>query len=393
MLSRKFKIIEVLFVFATIVSLIASFSIYKISGLGVISISVLFVSLLVFRNNHVLFNSNKKEVRLFFFGWFFVYFISIFINYSLPKIGMLNSFAFGLMYLSLSLSIQKRIINLYLWSLAILLLFAMIEYLVFQFTHIGVILGNVTRSTDVRETFFVNLIFNIVRTDTLLPRFQFLTEEPGLIGTLCGFLLFYTSKVQTMKFPFFVFLIGGVLSFSLAYYIFLGIFLIVNFKANLKNAFFIFIVFIILFQFLKENVDVLIISRVEETEDIDNRTSETFDIYFEKAYKNNQLWFGVGANNIPRQIVMGKEGGNAGAKKWIFEFGIIGFIIIFFSYCLIYRIRCGRKLTLYDWIFLLVYWISFYQRETIINPYSLLAFLAVPMLNPQNGIHPKLQMS
>ena len=138
------------------------------------------------------------------------------------------------------------------------------------------------------------------------------------------------------------------------------------------------------FLIIRNSLELLIISRVEDTENIDNRTSETFDKYFEKAWKKGDLWFGVGVDNLPKQITMQigniQEHGNAGAKKWIYEYGILSFIIIFIVYNSIYKLRRG-KMEGYDWVFLLVYWMSFYQRASLNAPFELLAFLAMPIIN------------
>ena len=183
-----------------------------------------------------------------------------------------------------------------------------------------------------------------------------------------------------MRFPFYIFLLSGILSFSLAFYIFLVVFSIVIFKISLRNVCLLAFVFFILFYIIRDNFDLKIISRIDDTTEIDNRTSKTFDIYFEKAWEKGDLWFGVGVNNLPKVITMIDNHGNAGGKRWIYEFGIISFIMIFIIYNSIYKSRRG-KLEGYDWVLLLVYWVSFYQRASLNLPFELLVFLAMPIIN------------
>lgn len=379
--SKTVSILEYLFVFAALTSILASFSVYHFSGLGTITLLSLILSFIVCKRS-VIMAANKKEVVIFLSGWIIVYLIGIVFNFSLPSILALRNLIVGCLFLCLNREIQKKIISKFLWALAIILLLSIIEYLIFQFFGKGIIIGRVTRVTDYRETNFYNLIFNIVRSNRLLPRFQSLANEPGLLGTLCGFLIFFTWKVKSMRFPFFVFIISGILSFSLAYYIFLAIFLFVNFRFKARNIFIMLCLSFVLYQSMKDYVENLLLSRVadaEDVEDLDNRTSDTFNLYFNRAFEKGQLWFGVGVGNMPKQI--NNDGGNAGAKKWIYQYGIISFIVIFFTYNNLYRKRKCTRLNYYDIIFLAVFWLSFYQRASLTALYMLLVFLAMPRLN------------
>ena len=381
--KRKIRLMANMFAIMGLLTMLANFSVYKLPGIYWICMILLVSSYMICSRTHGVISSRKKEMRIFGMGWALVYLISIIFNFCFPSLSVIFAIIFGVFFLSLNRDIQKNIIYRFVWLLAIILLLSIIEFILFQLSRKGFVLGQRTRVTDVRETYFLHLLFNLISTDAFIPRFQSLAEEPGLIGTLCGFLLFFTWKVKSMRFPFYVFLFSGIISFSLAYYVILLFFLISCFKFNFRNITLVFLVSFLLYQVFKENIDLLILSRVdvENPVDIDNRTSSIFDYYFEKAYNNGQLWLGVGAGNLPPQITMGESGGNAGAKKWIFQFGIIGFIIVFFAYTVLYRLRKRPPMTFYDWAFLIIFWLSFYQRETILNSYTLLAFLAMPIRN------------
>lgn len=381
--KRKIRLMANMFAIMGLLTMLANFSVYKLPGIYWICMILLVSSYMICSRTHGVISSRKKEMRVFGMGWALVYLISIIFNFCFPSLSVIFAIIFGMFFLSLNRDIQKNIIYRFVWLLAVILLLSIIEFLLFQLSRKGFVLGQVTRVTDARETYFLHLLFNIISTDAFIPRFQSLAEEPGLIGTLCGFLLFFTWKVKSMRFPFYVFLFSGIISFSLAYYVILLFFIISCFKFNIRNVTIVFLVSFLLYQVFKENIDLLILSRVdvENSVDIDNRTTDVFDYYFEKAYNNGQLWLGVGAGNLPPQITMGESGGNAGAKKWIFQLGIIGFFTIFIVYNIIYRLRKKTAMTSYDWIFLLIFWLSFYQRETILNSYTLLAFLAMPIRN------------
>ena len=51
-------------------------------------------------------------------------------------------------------------------------------------------------------------------------RFQSLTEEPGVVGTLCAFILFTIDRKKYKK-EFYIFCLAGILSLSLAFYLLL----------------------------------------------------------------------------------------------------------------------------------------------------------------------------
>ena len=337
--KRKIRLMANMFAIMGLLTMLANFSVYKLPGIYWICMILLVSSYMICSRTHGVISSRKKEMRVFGMGWALVYLISIIFNFCFPSLSVIFAIIFGMFFLSLNRDIQKNIIYRFVWLLAVILLLSIIEFLLFQLSRKGFVLGQVTRVTDARETYFLHLLFNIISTDAFIPRFQSLAEEPGLIGTLCGFLLFFTWKVKSMRFPFYVFLFSGIISFSLAYYVILLFFLISCFKFNIRNVTIVFLVSFLLYQVFKENIDLLILSRVdvENSVDIDNRTTDVFDYYFEKAYNNGQLWLGVGAGNLPPQITMGESGGNAGAKKWIFQLGIIGFFTIFIVYNIIYK--------------------------------------------------------
>ena len=233
------------------------------------------------------------------------------------------------------------------------------------------------------STYYVHLIFNLQDSFMLFPRFQSISNEPGLIGTLCGFLLFYTGRNIKLRFPFIIFILCGLFSFSLAFYVILVLYLcsgLFKVKTTIVMILTLFVVGSVTSQYIEE----LILFRIDKDSlsQMDNRTTATFDARFYQAWERGNLWLGVGSNNLPSDVTYGisnQQGGNAGAKKWIFEYGIISFVVLFiFSLKLYFRQR-GEKLSFYDVFFLIVFWLSFYQRQTIADSYTLMAFCAVPL--------------
>lgn len=370
-----------IFVINVLVSILASFSLYRFPAMTSILMLLLVAIYMVIRSGKRMLSIRRKEAKIFGVSWGIVYVLSAITSGIIPGLGLWVSLLFGVLFLCLKENTQEKVLHAYVWTFSIFLCFSIVEYGVYQLTGQGIVIGNAYRSTGYKDTYFVQLLFNLVRTDLIIPRFQGLANEPGLLGTLCGLLLYYTRRERKLRIPYYIFLLSGVISFSLAFYVILAIHFLFVVRLNWKGILVIVLIISASFYMLRDQFEVLI-ERVVESEDIDNRTSENFDDAFEKAYSQGILWFGVGYQNV-EGLIDKSDGGNSGGKLWILQYGIIGVIIVFIGYGMLYYYRCGRKLQLYDWLFLIVFWLSFYQRQTIYTPYTILVFLAVPLVSKQ----------
>ena len=329
----------------------------------------------------------SKESSIFLVGILAIYFISTFFNFCPPLPIQLFSLVYAVFFLRVSYELQARIIKCFVWVLAIILACSIVEFTIYETTGWGIVLGQATRVTTVRETYFVNLLFNLIGTSYLDARFQSIADEPGRIGTLCGMLLFLTWRVRSLRIPFIAFVIGGIISFSLAFFVLLGIFLITHIRVSRKKMFIGIVVIGATIYATYDRFEEMIVMRImvdgemEDIEDIDNRTTEAFDKYFDLAFENGQLWLGVGANNLPEQINIESRGGNAGAKKWIFQYGFVALAILFITFNRVYLRRLRRKPDIKDYGFLTAYWLSFYQRCDIMPHYFIIAFMAIPVID------------
>ena len=294
---------------------------------------------------------------------------------------------YAVFFLRISYELQVRIIKCFVWILAILLICSIVEFAIYETTGWGIVLGQTTRVTTVRETNFVNLVFNLIGTDYGEARFRSIADEPGRIGTLCGMLLFLTWRVRSLRIPFIVFVISGIISFSLAFFVLLGIFFFSNFRVNLKKIIIGIAVIGIAIYVSFDRFEEMVIERIivdgelVNIETIDNRTTEAFDKYFNIAFENGELWLGVGINNLPIEIELESHGGSAGAKKWIFQYGIVALAFLFITFNKVFLSRLRKKPDIKDYGFLIAYWLSFYQRSDIMPPYFILVFMAIPIID------------
>lgn len=365
-------------------STFASFSVYSIGALAKFFIIMLLCVYGLLIRPSIITKRGISDSIFFIFGWGIVFSISLFINGFFPRALVIFGFVECLWILSLKIDIQISVFRKYVWIVSILFLLSAIEYIIYVISGKGIIIATVTRVTEAKEGSFYHFLFNIITVHDILYRFKGLCAEPGNMGTLCAFMLFATWRIKTLRFPFFVFLICGMMSLSLAFYIFLFIFLLTSVRPNTKNILIgivVFTAFIFVFRDFFEGRLVNRLTAVDNVEELDNRTSDAFDYYFNKAYDEGDLWFGVGSDNLPPQIYFYGDGGNAGAKKWIFQYGIIGFVVIFCIYNAIYYRRSNKRLGYHDMVFLLVYWAGIYKGVVFTDSSIFIIYSVMPVLN------------
>lgn len=401
MMVKKADILVWAFVFIAMHTLIANFYLPKMQGTTTTFFILLLVIYFWTPNKGKLIKKRSTESSIFLVGILAVYSITTFFNFCPPVLLQLFCLMYAVFFLRISYELQSRIIKCFVWVLAILLTCSIVEYTIYETTGWGIVLGQATRVTTVRETHFVNLLFNLIGTDVRELgglRFQSIADEPGRLGTLCGMLLFLTWRVPSLRFPFIVFTISGIISFSLAFFVLLGIFLITHVHVSLKKLAIGLVVIGATIYVVYDRFEEMIVMRVmaddegemEDIEEIDNRTTAAFDKYFNQAFENGQLWLGVGLYNLPKQIDLESHGGSAGAKKWIFQYGFVALAILFFTFHKVFLRRLRRKPDIKDYGFLIAYWLSFYQRCDIMPPYFIIAFMAIPVIDIINEYDNKI---
>ena len=386
-MAKKSNILIWAFVFMAMHTLIANFYIPKMGGTTTVFFLLLLVIYFMTPNKGRLTNKRSTESFIFLVGILAVYSISTIFNLCPPILLQLFCLMYAVFFLRISYELQVRIIKCFVWVLAILLTCSIVEFAIYETTGWGIVLGQTTRVTTVRETHFVNLVFNLIGTDNGEARFRSIADEPGRLGTLCGMLIFLAWRVRSLRIPFIVFVISGIISFSLAFFALLAIFLITHVRVSLKKMIIGIAVIGATVYVTYDRFETMIIMRImtdDEMADIDaidNRTTAAFDKYFNLAFENGQLWLGVGANNLPEQINIESRGGNAGAKKWIFQYGFVALAFLLLTFNMVFLHRLRRKPDIKDYAFLIAYWLSFYQRCDIMPPYFIIAFMAIPVID------------
>lgn len=200
------------------------------------------------------------------------------------------------------------------------------------------------RNTDFNEIyFFSNYYFFMIEDgfiNEIIPRFHAFFLEPGHMGT--AYVLLLATQIGKWKKWYNVVLIFATLiSFSLAAY---GLFIIVFFlqlwmkKKNVIRKALLFIAIMAAFvggSFVYRDGDnmlnALIVMRLEMNEagdDIEgnNRVSEGFLAEYDNYMQSSDIFFG---RDMPKNTF-----GNSGYRVYIYEYGIIGFILVYTFYVL-----------------------------------------------------------
>lgn len=374
----KINLVEALVVILMLLtiyfSLVANFSIYYISKVFWFGFSVvLFGFCSIINSRMIALNNHFAYIYLIGWGLFFIFQL---LSSKLPSGAYFINLVEVCMILSLRKDILNKIVDLFVQSFSIFLVFSIIEYLIFLTTGYGIVLDYVERVGYNQQ--FCQLVFNVFRIENSFPRFCSLVEEPGLLGTFCGFLLVILADKKEIKYKmaWFVFFISGILSFSFAFFIMLFVYNIFRIK---PKPFFISIALLFVSYLMFQDVfDSLLIDRINN-ENFEERTHDSFNRIFDRAYDQGSLWLGCG--DIPDSVKL--EGVGAGAKVFIYQFGILSTVVLFLFYNTLF-VKISRKMDYHGVLFLLIFWLSFYQRQTIDTPYTLIAFIGAALNSSLN---------
>jgi hypothetical protein len=317
----------------------------------------------------------------------------IIIEFYVVKGGSFNSLIGAILrsiILSVVLLLNDRIkINLFQFftnAFAILLTISMLEWILFL---IGSLLPY--DQTNFGGYFFRNYyLFLISQANfdyNLIPRFSSVFLEPGQLGMITTFFLI-ANKFELKRKPILIIFIATLLTFSLVAYVVLiistSLYLKVYTQKVVRNVY-IYILFIFLFYLFFSNynkgdnaINNLIIARLKyENGDIagNNRFSTDLKDYYKNIYKTDNFIFGLGAFEYEH---MTWDGGNAGYKVFIMQYGIVGSLLVLLFYLIVLFSNKSKM----AWILLAAYILIFLQASYPTWECELLIFItAVPFLN------------
>lgn len=379
-LNKQERIYSIILFAVVAWSIIARFSIYSSERSGVFVYGgFILASILFMAVSPSCFNgTNRKQGLLITIPFLVAYFFSSIVNNYFVEITPFLMLIFAFFFISSKDEIKIKSFDLFFRFLCLLLMLSLIEFIIFELTGKMIVLAQVEHPGALITVYFDHGFFNLVRHHDDIIRFQSLANEPGLIGTLCGLLLFVVGDIKQYRNGYYILWISGILTFSLAFYVFAAIRLITSVSNNKKQVFAILAVLAVLFVVFGSYIQELVINRIMSEGHGDNRSDEMLNLAFAQAVSDGTIIFGKGY----RSYVSFIESGVAGAIVWIYQFGVIALILLFCVYNSIFKRKINKLVVPRSTylLFLLVFWLSFYQRQTVDTPYTLMVFMAAPLL-------------
>ncbi len=347
---------------------------------------VFFTAFLYNSNNYKIFQKTKTndEIVVTFAICYIPILFAALLNLS---IGALLPFILIIVFLKLRDDLKVRVLDVFIKVLSFSLLLSLIEYIIGVVTgHFLVIFPSIP--TDTGNKVFDQTLFNFIPVNSVVSlgpfsffKFQSLSEEPGNIGTLCAFLLFPASECKRYRYSYVIFWIAGILSFSAAFYILAAVHLFFSLKkGNIKFLIIGSILAFGLYHFFQDAFDLFVFQRFssDNIESLDNRSTEEFDAHLKAAFWDGSLIFGKG---FGAKMDTGGHGGVAGIRVYLWIYGIVGTAIIILGYIICYfkELKLQPKFVRkYGLVFLMVFLMSFYQREYITYFDYVLIFFTMP---------------
>ena len=361
---------------------------YSVLYVPIITIILLLLPLCMpIVSKHRIATRNFVEALIYFSTWVLIYGISVLINKRAPTNSLLLFMLYGTSFLLMRDSIKQMTFRIFVRVFAVLLALGIIEYLFFlQGLYIPI--GIATREITVGEYDLLQCLFNFFSLfDEGFTRFQSLAEEPGLIGTLCALLLFVIDRKE-FRFSFWIFIIAGMLTLSLAFFVLLLLYIISQMRSakGMISALVCSLVLVATIQFFEDTEGVQhFMGRLEMKENADNRTSDQFDRHLTEMMNSSHVWLGEGYGAISDLHI--SDGGNAGAKVLFYHIGVVGILLLLVTYTyLIFRKKGINAVSIF---FLIAFWASFYQRETITVPYYIIVFFTPLLTQNKPVVSPK----
>lgn len=222
----------------------------------------------------------------------------------------------------------------------------------------------------------------LITPSTTYMRLSAIYDEPGVVGTFSALFLIADNFQLKKKLRNIIILIGGILSFSLAFYliIIIGIAIRAFMKGSFKFALLLVAILIVFKGIMSIDTDNIIINDVFQkrlqlingTLTGDNRTNVIFDKEYDEFLNSDltSILFGNGKGKSTQNIALMN---GSSYKMLIYDFGFIGFVGL-----LLWFIYASKKMAGFDkkcLMLLLVFLVSIYQRPYVFNiPYIFLLF-------------------
>jgi len=233
------------------------------------------------------------------------------------------------------------------------------------------------------QLYWGSVLWNPAPIPLPICRFCGIFDEPGTVGTIAALILASDRYRIRGNIKNVIILLGGIISFSTAFYVLTVLFIIMSsFYKNktlfvlLLSSFFI-IYWVFVYGLTFENPVVLRLQNALTIEDGqikgDNRTDDYFDEAFNRFKDSSMLTtiFGCGhsaTSKIP-------YANTYSYKLLIYDYGYLGFFLTILLLLIIIKVYMPETPLPGTYIFVICFFSSIYQRPNIINLYYIIILL------------------
>ena len=285
------------------------------------------------------FLSKKNIVAIYLL---FIFYVSTSMQAGGALTNLLSFFIFSCLLMirdDVKIDIIEYVSKVFASILFVSLLFFLLNYMFYSMQFVY---------SNFREQYYFKNYFVFLSPEIdhayFFPRFQSVFLEPGHIGMISSFLL-YVQRFNLKKWYNVVILISALFSFSLAAYVllFVGVIMLIYIKSKRLFLFACVLFSVSISSFVVYNwesdsmFNKLIVERLKyDNGDIsgNNRYSEDFEREYEAKISTADKWFGWQPDFLMY------KGGNAGYKRYISTYGIVGLFIaasLYLSFCKGYK--------------------------------------------------------
>lgn len=349
------------------------------------SITAFFVNFSPFVLAIILFFTSKERFKLTIFNAACILLISLIQLYIVREF-KLTSFILSLFRIANICSVlllndkdKIKIFYFFTKSISAILALSIFGWILFLF-GMNLPFYSIQSDYGTYNNFYFFILFVEDSIFSIIPRFSSIFLEPGYLGMLTSILI-VSNRFQFKRKIVLVFLLATIFSFSLAAFLIIIISSIIYIISTKKKSIIYLLLFFLLFFVLyKISVNLndgenaiynYLFKRLEfNNGSISgyNRFSSDLDSYFNNFMSSSDKYFGIGEQEF-RKISW--EGGNAGYKVFLIQYGIVGTTLVFLFYFIL-ALSKNVKMT---WLLFLVYMLIFLQAAYPLIESELLLFI------------------
>lgn len=239
--------------------------------------------------------------------------------------------------------------------------------------------------------YYYNYLLSVLYVKDGTARLCSLFNEPGYFGTITAILL-CVEKIRLRKKENIIFLISGMLTFSLGFYFTLILYYIFeNLRSPSKIILFLFLAILYLYVLPSFHTGIdgidTILERIQISDgkiNGDNRSNEYLDYILATTFIGDSYLWGMGRGYCEAMGVLSVSS----YKTYLVEYGILGFCLLYIYYIIV-ACRCakGNRDAL---LLVLIFFINIYQRPNVFNMiYYMMLFGGISYLKRQAQIKRK----